>query len=116
MTRKHISKRERALLFIDHKGRCSLCHGIIRVPFETWDVEHTIPLSLGGADDPSNWTVVHSKCHRAKTRDDMGALGKARRREAKHIGAKAPSRNPLPGGRNSLWKKRLDGTVVRRTP
>jgi hypothetical protein len=36
-----------------------------------------------------------------------------KRKHHAHIGAKR-SKSPLPGGRNSKWKRKMDGTVVRR--
>jgi hypothetical protein len=42
------------------------------------------------------------------------AIPLAKRREAKHLGGKAPSRNPIPGGRNTPWKKTFGRGAVRR--
>lgn len=112
--RKHISTKARLEFFRERRGMCALCGGRINGTREAWDIEHTIPLSLGGDDEPPNWTVVHRKCHAAKTRHDARNLAEARHREARHIGAKAPSRHPLPGGRNSRWQKKITGEVVPR--
>jgi hypothetical protein len=40
-------------------------------------------------------------------------IAKVKRKHQKHIGA-ARSKSPLPGGRLSKWKRRMDGTVVLR--
>jgi hypothetical protein len=49
----------------------------------------------------------------AKRQDDVGNIAKAKRRYARDIGAKT-SRNPMPGGRASKWKRKLSGQWVRR--
>jgi hypothetical protein len=84
------------------------------VPGQEWDVSHDIPLEAGGRDDESNWLVAHRKCHRAHTSSvDAPLIAKVKRKHQKHIGAARP-KSPLPGGRFSKWKKRMDGTVVLR--
>jgi len=42
-------------------------------------VEHTIPLALGGLDHISNLTLIAVECHKAKTRADRKAIAKAKR-------------------------------------
>ena len=112
--RRHISTSARVRLFTQHEGRCHICGEKIDGVRERWDVEHIIPLELGGADEPSNWAPAHVQCHKGKTKQDAADIGRARRISAKHIGAKAPSRNPLPGSRKSNIKIKLDGTAVDR--
>lgn len=112
--RRKISTRKRADLFLARDGVCHQCHGKI-LPGEAWDVSHVIPLALGGADDESNWDLIHSKCHRALTSmTDIPNIAKAKRREASHIGAKAPSATPMPFGKKSPWKRTLAGKIVPR--
>lgn len=92
---------------------CHLC-SLKVVPGEDWDVSHDIPLEAGGKDDETNWFVAHRKCHRVHTSTvDMPLIAKVKRVHQRHIGAKQ-SRSPLPGGRNSKWKKKMDGTVIKR--
>jgi 5-methylcytosine-specific restriction protein A len=115
MTRQRLSTRQRVDLFHRHGGACHMCGGEIYAGQE-WDVSHAIPLELGGADDASNMAPAHRKCHRAHTAAvDVPAISRAKRREAAFIGAKAPSRNPLPGGRRSALKRKMNGQVVLRS-
>jgi len=111
--RKSISTRERVRLFTMHGGTCHICSGRIKVG-EAWDVEHVVPLALGGADDDGNRHSAHIACHRLKTKGDVSDMARAKRREAQHLGARAPSRHPLPFGRNSKFRKKINGEVVAR--
>lgn len=112
--RRHISTTVRVRLFTQHEGRCHICKEKIDGVRERWEVEHIIPLELGGADDPSNWAPAHVSCHKAKTKQDAADIARARRVHARHIGAKAPSRTPMPFGRKSKLKKKISGEVVPR--
>lgn len=112
--RRRISTRERVDIFKRCEARCHICQGRINAG-DPWDVEHIIPLAQGGDDYGDNLAPAHRRCHEAKTKQDTTNTARAKRREAKHLGAKQ-SRNPLPGGRNSPWKRRMNGTVVRREP
>lgn len=112
VSRKTISTKKRVALFAAHGGVCHICGGKINVG-ESWEVEHIIPIAMGGADDESNWRPAHIKCHRGKTVTDVAQIAKAKRREARHIGAKV-SKTPMPYGRGSKFKRKMDGTVVLR--
>lgn len=110
--RKTRSRKFRAELFNERQGICHLCQGKILVT-ESWDIEHIIPLSLGGEDAGDNLALAHKQCHRQKTRQDMGRLAKAKRQGAFHLRGKV-TKQPLPFGKSSKLKKKLDGTVVER--
>lgn len=116
MTRRMSTKR-RAAIFTAHGGVCHICRGKIDASREAWDADHIVPYALTQDDSDENLAPAHAKCHRgaaSKTSGDVKVIAKAKRVEAKHRGLKAPSRNPLPGSRSSLLKRRIDGTVVRR--
>jgi 5-methylcytosine-specific restriction enzyme A len=113
--RRPITTKERLTLFLAAHGQCQRC-GWRLSPGTRWEVDHVIPLALGGRDDVSNMQVLCQACHGSKTaRQDLPAMGKARRIRARHLGAERP-RHILPGSRRSRWKKRLDGSVQRRDP
>lgn len=113
MPRSSISTKRRLAIFMAGNGHCDICGGKI-LPGDRWEVSHRIPLALGGADDDSNMFPAHYGCHRASTAQaDVPAIARAKRREARHIGAKTTKR-PMPGSRASGWKKHMDGRVTRR--
>lgn len=115
--RRHIGPRERAVIFAAAGGVCHICLERIDGVRERWQVEHVVPHALGGDEEAGsdNLQPAHERCHAPKTAEDIGRIAKAKRVSAKHTGAKAP-KAVLPGSRASAWKRRLDGTVVRRTP
>lgn len=94
-------------------GRCQSCTRKIR-PGEGWEADHIVALVNGGENRESNLQCLCGWCHGAKTKADVAAKAKAARVRSAHIGAKAPSRTPMPFGKRSRFKRRLDGTVVLR--
>jgi len=115
MKRVRITAKMRADIFLSRGGMCHLCSMKV-VPGEDWDVSHDIPLEAGGKDDATNWFVAHRKCHRVHTSTvDAPLIAKVKRIHQKHVGAKK-SRSPMPLGRNSGFKRKMDGTIVRREP
>jgi hypothetical protein len=111
--RRSLPTRERLALFLAANGRCQRC-GWTLAPGTRWEVDHVIPLALGGRDQPDNRQVLCAPCHGRKThRIDVPAIAKTTRIRAHHLGARA-SRWPLPGGRRSRWKKTIDGRILER--
>ena len=111
--RRSLATRERLDLFLAAHGRCQRC-GWALAPGTRWDIDHVIPLALGGRDQAGNMQVLCAACHGGKThREDVPVIAKTVRIRARHLGART-SRRPLPGGRRSRWKKTIDGRVVER--
>jgi 5-methylcytosine-specific restriction enzyme A len=113
VTRRRISPTERARIFVAAGGVCHLCGGPIDGVRDRWDVDHVVPLALGGDDGGDNLKPAHAKCHAAKTTGDVAQIAKAKRVERKHTGAHRPG-HILPGSRGSKWKRKLDGKTVLR--
>jgi len=67
MTRRRLSPKQRAALFVTHKGICHMCCEPINEAFQLWEVSHPHPLALGGKDDDSNRAPAHKSCHRTRT-------------------------------------------------
>lgn len=115
MARRRIPTRERLNILGRDGGRCYLCDYPIDATRERWEIEHRIPLELGGTETvmDENLRPAHASCHKGKTRRDVAAIAKAKRVEARHLGTQR-SRSPLAGGRGSPWKRKVGGGVVRR--
>ena len=112
--RRSLSRTKMVALFTAKHGICHICSGKIG-PGEAWDRSHPIPLAMGGADDETNWDIAHRKCHQTITKADVADIARAKRREARHLGAKR-SAKPMAGSRLSPWRKRLNGRAERRYP
>ena len=104
----------RLSLFLKRKGICAACTQKIDAG-KAWDIDHTLPLALGGTNEPNNLQILCRPCHRAKTsQSDVPRIAKTKRLKSRHLGARAPSTRPIPGSRRSPWKRKMDGSVVRR--
>ena len=111
--RRKLTSRQRLSIWERARGICVLCDQAIDGVRERWIIEHIRALELGGSDEPDNMGPAHETCGRSKTRDDHRRAAKAKRQKIHHLGA-AHSKRPMPCGRQSRWKKRLDGTIVPR--
>ena len=101
-------------LFLKRKGLCSDCSLKIDAG-KAWDIDHVLPLALGGTNEPKNLQILCKPCHRSKTtKADIPAIAKTKRLKARHLGARSPSTRPIPGSKRSPWKHKMDGSVVRR--
>jgi 5-methylcytosine-specific restriction enzyme A len=61
----------------------------------------------------SNLQALAIAAHRQKTIADLKAIAKMKRIRLKHAGLWV-TKHPLPGGKHSQWKRRLDGRIVKR--
>lgn len=77
--------------------------------------DHDHADGLGGEPNLANCRVLCIKvCHRKKTvESDNPVMQKADRVLKKTFGI-AKSRRPMPGSRASEWKRKMDGTIVKR--
>lgn len=109
--RKPLSAKQKMQMFLDHKGLCCICGEPIDGVSQAWD-EHLSPLWLNGDNSASNRGPAHERCARQKTAKEAGERAKGRSVAEKHFGARVKSR--MPGNRNSIWKKKLNGETVIR--
>lgn len=107
-----VPPRVRLRVFEAHGGVCALSGRKI-MPGDAWELDHKQALANGGEHREKNLQPVLAAAHKAKTAQDVAQKAKDRRVRAKHVGA-YETRFPLPGGRNSKWKKKIGGGVVRR--
>lgn len=81
---------------------------------EDWEIEHPDELADGGSDNDAELRPVHIRCHRPKTAQARAIRSKRNKIiTAGYIGKPRKSR-PMPGSRDSQWKRRMDGTTERR--
>lgn len=111
--RRSLSNMDRLNLFIQRHGQCAHCEMKI-MPGKRWDVDHVIPIALGGSNNVENLQILCWSCHITKTAyEDIPRIAKTHRLLVRHHGAKL-SRRPLPCGRDSPFKKTMDGRIVKR--
>ena len=106
--RREFTAKVKVAAYERSKGACEACGGKLHPGRIHYD--HVIPDALGGSPTIENCAVLCTACHGAKTtRQDVPSIARAKRLQAKHIGAKGPSRWP-----KSKWKKKVNGEVVLR--
>jgi 5-methylcytosine-specific restriction endonuclease McrA len=92
-------------------GACCRC-GRNLLAGATWQVDHRLPLILGGEHRESNLHVICSWCHFFKTTEEVAAKSKSYRVRAKHAGIRRKGR-PMPGSKGSGIRRRMDGSTWR---
>lgn len=113
--RRNFSKAVKLAAWERSGGRCEEC----TAPLSAGNIEydHRIPDAFGGEPTLENCVVLCKSCHRSKTsKADQPNIARAKRRQAKHIGAKPKPRRSFATNRDGPFKRRLDGTTVRREP
>ncbi len=106
-----IPDRVRLRVFDRHNGICHISRRKIRAG-EGWQCDHIVALVNCGLHRESNLAPVLIDPHKIKTKEDVAEKAKVARKRKNFLGIKKPSR--FPGSRNSKWKKKMDGTVVKR--
>lgn len=114
--RKSLTKRQRAELFLEHKGICGLCGKKIDDPIR-WRDEHLNSLFGGGDNSWRNRAPVHLACAKVKDKTDAKLRAKIKRLRGdtgtKRIRKAIPSR-PMAGTVASGLKKSFSGKVTKR--
>lgn len=107
-----VPPRVRLRIFERCDGRCGCCNRKITAG-EPWDLEHTIALINGGQHRESNMRPWLSEHHKTKTVEDVAIKSKTARMAKRHLGIKKSGR-PMVGSKASPWKRKMDGSVVKR--
>lgn len=92
--RKKFSAKDRARIFAANGGVCGISGKKIG-PDDDWHIEHRLALSLGGTNDDENLYPALVKPHKEKTRQDVKAVAKCKRIEARENGTRR-QRKPIP--------------------
>lgn len=111
MTRAEFSKATRLAAWQACGGRCQSC----TAKLFTGNIEyhHDTECTFGGNADLQNCVVLCRTCHSAITRSRAKVIAKSNRVRARHLGIQQ-SRQSFPTNRDGPFKKRMDGSVVRR--
>lgn len=100
-------------IFQRYDGRCYLTGRKIR-PGDPWELEHIKALKLGGENRESNMAPALVAAHKIKTADDRKILAKVDRLAKKQAGIKPNRRSSFQTNRDGPFKRKMDGTLVRR--
>jgi len=74
--RRKTTAYEKRIVASNGRWKCSSCGELLD---ETYEIDHVVPLSVGGEDDISNLSALHASCHRKKTiREEMERIEKRR--------------------------------------
>ena len=105
--RREFSKATRVAAFERAGKKCEECRAPLYPGKYVYD--HVLADGLTGEPTLENCAVVCTNCHGWKTRKhDIPAIAKAKRTQAKHVGA---TRKQPWGGK---WRRKVSGEVVER--
>lgn len=105
--------RVRVRVFERCAGKCGQCGRKINAG-EKWTLEHLVALINGGGNRESNLGVTCDWCLPAKNAADVAEKAITYRKKSKHLGIKKKSSRPLPGGKDSKWKRTFSNGWVQR--
>lgn len=121
--RKSMTPARKQRIWEAHDGKCWRCKQSIEVD-KNVVYDHKVPLALGGSDDDENIGPSHADtCDKLKTFGtksrrlgaDIFEIAKTKRIKKKHSEPrKSKYKYPKRSIRNPMFKKKVDGTVVRR--
>lgn len=110
--RRNMTAKRRLKIFLAHNSVCCLCKQPIDGTRSRWIVEHLTPLADGGEDVDENCAPAHETCAKPKTKKEAGDRSRMRKSAEARFGAK--ERKGFATNRIGKWKKKMDGSVVRR--
>ena len=114
--RETLTDHQKAELFLEKKGRCHRCTR--KIIGEIWYAEHLIALQNGGDNSKANWDVTCKNCFPLKNAEDAGKAAKMRAVAVSCIVPRSQRQSkwkPIDGSKRSKYRKRMDGTVERRS-
>ena len=94
-----------ALRIWDRCGGCCHISGRKIAAGEAWELDHIVALVNGGSHSEGNLAPALKDKHREKTRDDVREKSIAAAKRKKYLGLKPKSSRPMPGSRDSPYKR-----------
>jgi|WetSurMetagenome_2_1015567.scaffolds.fasta_scaffold01778_14 5-methylcytosine-specific restriction enzyme A len=110
MTRKNFKTSVIVARFKHCAGRCEAC-GIVLKP-GGYHADHDNPDGLTGEPTFNNCKILCLPCHTIKTKGDVAAIAKAKRREAKDVGATRPKQTLQSRGFEPSRKRKENPTQL----
>lgn len=108
-----VPPRVRLRVYDRAHGRCQKCTRKLQPGH--WDIDHIVAIANGGPNRESNLQALcDDPCHPLKSKQDVTEKSRTYKRRKSHVGIRK-SRSPVPGSRASKWRRRMNGTVERRT-
>lgn len=109
--RKSLTQKRRLEIVLAQDGRCSMCGN--KLVNGHYEFDHIQALEHDGDNAADNWRAICvSPCHKLKTKADHQA---AHKRDRIAVGGRQRKGAPLMGTKASGWRRRMDGTVERRS-
>lgn len=101
-------------IFDRYDGRCAICKRQIRGSLRP-EYDHSTALINEGENREGNYQLLCHECHAVKTKSDVAEKAEVYRKRVKHLGLKKSKGPSIPGSKSSPFKKKLNGTVERRS-
>jgi hypothetical protein len=106
-----LSTRRKLKIWERESGKCAICSA--KLMAGQFIYEHMRALELGWTDTDENIRLTCLTCAKEKTKKDHQITAKAKSQKSSYLGLKTV-KAPLPCGKKSKWKKKLNGQVVLR--
>lgn len=111
-----VPPRVRLRVFLRFDGQCQGGCGRRIIAGKRWVCDHKQAIINDGANRENNLQPICDLCDRAvKTPADVAEKAVTARKRSAHLGIKPRQSRPMPGSKASGIRKRMDGTVERRT-
>ena len=111
MKRQAIPAKMRAQCFALAGGKCELCGERLTA----WECDHAVAWFYTETHDAENLQALCPPCHRLKTKLDVRGIAKVKRLIAREAGTRRARKPIASPGFSKALRKRLNGTVERRT-
>lgn len=108
--RREFPAKVKVAAFQRANGACEICGARLSVGKFRYD--HQLPDALGGEPTLENCVVRCLPCDKPKTAADITRIRKSDRQRNAHLGIRPKSKFPC--SKDSPYRKKLDGSVVRR--
>ena len=110
-----LTQQKIAKLFLERGSMCGQpdCRRKLGAS-DDWIVEHILALENGGSNDWHNLGITCLRCKPIKDAADHGAAAKSRQSATRFVVSRSMRQTSFPCGRNSPWKKKLNGQIEER--